>query len=146
MAKLRWADDYRFIYRYVWILATQFDLPILAEWTIGRRDTISRLLAGFTHSLYLFFGKSLSVLFLQVLLELVKGMVGLSNTEPTAPLGPMELELMLKPITTVRKQLDIAFLEGADVGPKVSKCMFSGGVVSPVIEKLNQLPAMERAV
>ena len=78
------------------------------------------------------------MLFLQVLLELVKGMVGLSNTEPTAPLVPMGLELMLKPITTVRKQLDIAFLEGADVGPKVSECMFSDGVVSPVLEKLNQ--------
>ena len=78
------------------------------------------------------------MLFLQVLLELVKGMVGLSDTEPTVPLGPMGLELMLKPITTVRKQLDIAFLEGADVGPKVSECMFSDGVVSPVLEKLNQ--------
>jgi hypothetical protein len=78
------------------------------------------------------------VLFLQVLLELVKGMIRLSNTEPTVPLGPMELELMLKPITTVRKQLDIAFLEGADVGPKVSEYMFSDGVVSPVLENLNQ--------
>jgi hypothetical protein len=73
-----------------------------------------------------------------MLLELVKGMVRLSNTEPTVPLGPMELALMLKPITTVRKQLDIAFLEGADVRSKVSECMFSDGVVSPVLEKPNQ--------
>lgn len=78
------------------------------------------------------------MLFLQVPLELVKGMVGLSNTEPTVPLGPMKLELMLKPITTVRKQLDIALLEGADVGPKVSECMFSDGAVSSALEKPNQ--------
>jgi len=78
-----------------------------------------------------------------VLLELVKGVVGLLNTEPTVPPGPMVLELMLRPIATVRKQPDIAFLESVDVGPKVSECMFSDGVVSLAIEKVSQSTSNE---